>query len=153
MAINQEKIMGEAKRRKKLDKNYGVIYKINNQVELSMHIDKLFARLTQKWQSEVVEEKTEEKALKKLQGWINEELNSYKEADRTLLANSLITSYAAMGDIAFRKHLFETKDNKLGYLIFIRSLILVLEPWLDDYKKEAGAELVEEINGVLMREL
>lgn len=93
--------MGEAKRRKQLDRNYGSIPTLNNPNQQQQHVDRLIDGLSTQFQSEIKQIAAAESIIEpytnycqSVSDWINQQLTIYRPEDRTLIASSIMTFYA-----------------------------------------------------------
>ncbi len=89
--------MGEAKRRKQLDSNYGKIHFLATPAEKDKHIKKIIHELFSQFKSELTELITAETIpenydaiQEKLAAWLSHKLSDYHPCDRTAIANALI---------------------------------------------------------------
>lgn len=90
--------MGEAKRRKQRDHSYRLVYQVRSSQHLERHVEKLFKDLSEQWYENLKSTNVNsDEVTKRLAGWVQQQLSSYKEPDRQVLANALISTYAAAG--------------------------------------------------------
>ncbi|MEL6929573.1 MAG: hypothetical protein AAFO95_13170 [Cyanobacteria bacterium J06600_6] len=93
--------MGEAKRRKQLDQDYGRIPALNSQNQKQQHVDRIIDRLSAQFRQEIKEIAAAESIIepydrycKSMSDWINQQLATYQPEDQTLIASSIMTCYA-----------------------------------------------------------
>jgi len=90
--------MGEAKRRKQLDRSYGAVPSLQGQNQKQKHVDRLIDRLSAQFKQEIKEVAAAESIIepydrycRSMSVWLNRELAVYHESDRTLIASSIMT--------------------------------------------------------------
>ena len=93
--------MGEAKRRKQLDSNYGRVPSLTSQSQKEKHVDRIIDELSQQFKDEIKEIATAESIIEpyhrycqSMSAWINRRLATYQPGDRTLIASSIMICYA-----------------------------------------------------------
>jgi hypothetical protein len=145
--------MGEAKRRKQLDVNYGKIYQIRTNQEFENHLIKLYEIVSEKWYEYIEGNHFDlDEVVQKLTSSIEKQFSSYKASDQQLLATALMHLHLEAGD-DYLKSLFKQKnendavDQVTVYELFIKCLIKVLKPWLNEEQQRESDKLLEQLQG------
>ncbi|MEL6495786.1 MAG: hypothetical protein AAFQ41_11805 [Cyanobacteria bacterium J06623_7] len=93
--------MGEAKRRKQLDQDYGKVPSLSSQGQQQKHIESIMQELSQQFSQEIKDIAAAESIIEPyesycdaISAWIEKRLAIYQADDRSLIASSIMTCYA-----------------------------------------------------------
>ena len=93
--------MGEAKRRKQLDSNYGRVHFLTSQSQKQKHVERIIDELSEQFKDEIKKIAAAESIIEPydrycqlISAWINRRLAIYQPDDRTLIANSIMIFHA-----------------------------------------------------------
>ena len=93
--------MGEAKRRKQRDANYGSVPSLTSASQQQKHVDLIIDQLSQTFVKEIKQIAAAESMIDSydsykqlISDWLNKKLELYRASDRLLLASSIMTVYA-----------------------------------------------------------
>lgn len=145
--------MGEAKRRKQLDANYGKVHQIRTTQEFGNHIIKLFESLSEKWYEYIEATNFDlDEVIQKLTNTTEQQFSSYKASDQQLLATALIRLYSEAGNdylkmLSKQDDKDDAVDQATVYGLFIECLIKVLKPWLNEDQQREAEKLLEQLQG------
>lgn len=131
--------MGEAKRRKLLDANYGQGHDISSPRSLARHIRILFRETDPVWFKELRVYLDPERADKMLADWMQQRMSSFKAQDRPTVATALAAQYVESGTrfMKAKQQASETEDYETAWGRMFQAIVKSLEPWLpDDIKQD-----------------
>lgn len=138
--------MGEAKRRKLLDANYGHGHDISNPKSRDYHAKKLFVAVDTLWTEDFLSHADFKQADKTVADWMQQQMSSFKVADRSTLARSLTYLYLEAGQWFLselsRRRVPNLEDQNTAWIMKFRAVVKALEPWLpEDVLQQLGALL------------
>ena len=143
--------MGEAKRRKQLDVNYGKIYQIRTTQEFENHLIKLFENLSEKWYEHIEGDHFDlDEVMQNFTNSTEQHFSSYKASDQQLLATALMHEHLEAGKDYFKmlskqRNEENAVDGISIYGLFIECLIKVLKPWLNEDHQQEVDKLLKQI--------
>ena len=133
--------MGEAKRRKKLDVDYGSVPSLTTHNQQQKHVDLIVDELSKKFAIEIEQIASAESMIdsyesnkQSVSNWLHSKLELYRQSDRTLIASSIMTVYA---EIAMQ---YETSP------LLIKFWYEILESWLSQEKRDRIGVIVKKID-------
>lgn len=133
--------MGEAKRRKNLDVDYGNVPSLTSPNQRQKHVDLIVDELSKKFAAEIKQIAAAESMIdaydqhkKSVSNWLTSKLESYRQSDRTMIASSIMTVYA---EIAME---YETSP------LLIKFWYEVLESFLSPETRDRIEVIVNKIN-------
>jgi len=136
--------MGEAKRRKQFDRNYGTIPSLSSPDQKQKHVDRLIDRLSTEFKQEIKEVAAAETIIEpydrycqSMSEWCEQQLATYQPEDRTLIASSVMTCYA---EIAMK---YESSP------LLIKLFFDVLKPHLSPEKHQQLEAIAKKIEAEL----
>jgi hypothetical protein len=138
--------MGEAKRRKQRDLNYGKVHYIKSRGDSERHALKLFGNFSE--QLKEIQKSTNlnsNEINQKLTTWMEQQLSYYTETDRKVLANEVVSLFLVAGG-KYITASYETDgylNQEQKFIKVMRCLIKVLEPWLDEEIKQKANGFLE----------
>ncbi|MEO1341302.1 MAG: hypothetical protein AAFV28_09210, partial [Cyanobacteria bacterium J06635_13] len=93
--------MGEARRRRQLDSEYGSVPSLTSQSQKQKHVDRLINELSEQFSREIKEIAAAETMVEvydryrqSISAWIEQRLARYQAKDRVFIASSVMTFYA-----------------------------------------------------------
>ena len=123
--------MGEAKRRKQLDSNYGSVPNLTSQSQKQKHVERIIDELSQQFKGEIKEIAAAESIIESydrycqlISAWIEQRLAIYQSEDRTSIASSIMSCYA------------EITAKYESSPLLIKLFFDVLKPWLAPEKRQ-----------------
>ena len=137
--------MGEAKRRKQLDRSYGSTPSLSSQNQKQKHVNRLIEQLSAQFEREIKEVAAAESIIEpydrycqSMSDWINEQLAIYQPEDRTLIASSVMTCYAEMA--------MKYESSPLLIKLFFD----VLKPYLSEEKRQQLEAIANKIEAEML---
>jgi hypothetical protein len=132
--------MGEAKRRKQLDANYGkVVHQIRTTQDFDKHLIRLFRSFSEEWYEYVEGTNFDlDEVIQKLTNSIEKKFSFYKSSDQQLLATALIHLYSETANdyLEILSKQDDAVDKTTVHKLFVDCLIKILKPWLNEHQQQ-----------------
>ena len=132
--------MGESKRRKQLDSNYGTIPLLSSKSQPEKHVNSIIESLSVKFETEIKAIASAESIpdnympiKQRINRWLEGILEPYRESDRTLIASSIMACYAQIANE------YETSP------LLIKCFFEILEPLLPEDNRSLIKNYVQKI--------